>query len=86
MSKSSNSVSNVYPLRFIQKGLYKSMQTIDHQIQVEITVIMQIVGAQQHMCWYHAASPHSIINIINSPWLDRYNLNLSANYQRFQSD
>ena len=32
----------------IQKGLYKSMQTIDHQIQVEITVIMEKVGAQQH--------------------------------------
>ena len=34
----------------IQKGLYRSMQTIDHQIHVEITVIMQRVGAQQHTC------------------------------------
>ena len=34
----------------MQKCIYKNMQTIDHQIQVEVTVIMQIVRAQRHKC------------------------------------
>ena len=32
------------------------MQTIDHQIEVEITVIMLRVGDQQHTCCHHAAT------------------------------
>ena len=35
------------------------MQTIDPEIRVEITVIMQIVGAQQHACYHHAAFSHN---------------------------
>ena len=34
----------------IQKGAYECMQSIDPQIRVEITVIMQVVRAQQHAC------------------------------------
>ena len=40
------------------------MQTIDHQIQVEITVVMQIVGPQQYTCGHHAASPHMAITLV----------------------
>ena len=32
---------------------------IKNQIRVEITVVMQIVGDQQHTCGHHAASPHN---------------------------
>ena len=51
-----NSISVIVQGSIFLKGLYKSMQTIDHQIQVEITVIMQIVGAQHNTCCHHAAS------------------------------
>ena len=34
------------------------MQTIDHQIRVRITVIMQIVRPQQHACGHQAALHH----------------------------
>ena len=49
IEKSSNSDIKLIStsIIIIQKGLYKS---IDHQIQIEITVIMQRVEAQQHMC------------------------------------
>ena len=52
VQKSSNSDFKLISttIIIIQIGLYKGMQTIDHQIQVEITVIMQRVGAQQHTC------------------------------------
>ena len=52
VKKRSNSDFNTIStsIIIIQKGLYRSMQTIDHQIHVEITVIMQRVGAQQHTC------------------------------------
>ena len=67
-SKSSNSDFKLIStsIIIIQRGLYKSMQTIDHQIQVEITVIMQRVRAQQHTCWHHAASSH---NYVMSVWV-----------------
>ena len=39
------------------------MQIIDNQIRVEITVIMQIVGAQQHTCGHHAVSPQKLVCI-----------------------